>query len=190
MKYLEIVKAFKEKGINLFTTRDFEQIAGLSRSSAWGALGRYCKKGLIESPKRGFYYFADNPPHEYLLANKLYLPSYVSFETALAYYSIIPETIYSIISATTKATREFESGGKRLKYMKIKKRAYTGYFKKDDYLIADPEKALADYLYFVALGKKNINERLNTAKINKTRLKKYAGLFKNKSLSQLVRKLC
>jgi len=27
-------------------------------------------------------------------------------------------------------------------------------FKKGDYLIADPEKSLVDYLYFVALGKK------------------------------------
>ncbi|OGY16995.1 MAG: hypothetical protein A2784_04115 [Candidatus Chisholmbacteria bacterium RIFCSPHIGHO2_01_FULL_48_12] len=190
MKYLYLARTFREKGLSLFTTRDFEQMAGLSRSSAWGALGRYTKQGLVKSPKRGWYYLADNPPHEYLLANKLYGPSYVSFETALAYYSIIPETVYSIISATTKTTREFEGDGRRFKYMKIKQAAFTGYLKKDDYLIADPEKALVDYVYFVALGKKQINDRLNTSRINKSKLQEYAGLFENKQLNQLVKQLC
>ena len=190
MKYLHIARTFREKGVGLFTTRDFEQMAGLSRSSAWGALGRYTKNGLIRSPKRGWYYFVDNPPHEYLLANKLYSPSYVSFETALAYYSIIPETVYSITSATTKATRDFEADGKRFRYMKIKQHTFTGYAKTDDYLIADPEKALIDYAYFVALGKKQINERLNTRKINKTKVRAYAEMFDNKKLNQLVKQLC
>ena len=186
MKYLEIVRAFSNKGINLFSTKDFEQITGLTQKSAWAALGRYCKKGLIESPRRGLFYFADNPPHDYLLANRLYAPSYVSFETALAYYSIIPEVVYSITSATTKITRKFIHQGKSFKYLKLKTVSFTGYFKKEDYLIADPEKALVDYLYFVALGKKKANERLNMAKLNINKVREYASLFENKKLNQLV----
>lgn len=190
MKYVDITRAFREKQINLFTTQDFEQLTGLNRSSAWAALGRYCHKGWLESPKRGLYYFVDNPPDEFLLANKLYAPSYVSFETALGYYSIIPETVYSIISATTKLTREFEGGGKRFKYLKIKQTAFTGYIKKDNYLIAEPEKALVDHLYFVVLGKKDINDRLNMTKIDPNKLKKYAQLFGNLKLTQMVERLC
>jgi len=189
MKYFQIAQTFKEKGINLFTTHVFQQITGLNEKSSWAALGRYRKKGLIESPKRGWYYFSDNPPDDYFLANRLYTPSYISFETALAYYSIIPEVVYTITSATTKTTRKFIHKEKAFKYLKIKTSCFTGYFKKDDYLIADPEKSLVDYLYFVALGKKRINERLNLKKLNKKKIKKYAQLFKNKKLNQLIKTL-
>lgn len=190
MKYVNIARVFKDKQISLFTTQDFEQLTGLNRSSAWAALGRYSHRGWLESPKRGLYYFTDNPPDEFLLANKLYTPSYVSFETALAYYSIIPETVYSIISATTKVTREFEGGGKKFRYLKIKQTAFTGYVKKGDYLIAEPEKALVDYVYFVVLGKKEINDRLDMTKIDPNKLKKYAQLFNNLRLTQMVETLC
>jgi len=187
MKYFEIASGFKSKGINLFTTKDFEQISGLGQASAWVALARYCRKGLIENPKRGLYYLAEQPPHDYLLANKIYTPSYISFETVLSYHSIIPEVVYSITSATTKITREFKHKGKTFKYLKIKTSSFTGYLKKEDYLIADPEKALADYLYFVSLGKKTLNERLNINKLNMKKLKEYTSLFKNKSLNQFIK---
>lgn len=189
MKYIDVFREFKSKQITLFTTKDFAQVSGLSFKSSWANLGRYIKKGLIKSPKRGFYYFADNPPNEYLMANKLYSPSYISFETALAYYSIIPEVVYSITSATTKATRSLDSEGKTFKYLKIKTEAYTGYFKKDDYLIADPEKALVDYLYFVALGRKKKNDRLKLDMLNMDKVKEYAELFKNNWLNKSITKI-
>ncbi|MBU1084955.1 hypothetical protein KKB06_01250, partial [Patescibacteria group bacterium] len=151
MKFNHIAKKIKNKNITLFTTKDFQQITGLSQTGAWAALGRYQKQNLIKSPKKGLYYIDDTPPQQYLLANKLYSPSYISFETALSYYSIIPEVIYSITSATTKITREFKTVEKTFTYFKIKSQAFAGYQKKENYLIAEPEKALADYLYFVAL---------------------------------------
>jgi len=190
MKYFQIAQAFKNKGIGLFTTGDFKQLTGMSQKSAWAALGRYHQKGLIESPKRGWYYFTDTPPDDYLLANKLFAPSYISFETALAYHSIIPEVVYSIISATTKKTRKFIHKGKAFKYLKIKTNCFTGYFKKETHLIADQEKALVDYLYFVALGKKKLNDRLDLANLNIKKVKKYANLFQKKKLNQLIKKLC
>ena len=186
MKYLDIIKILKDKHITVFTTRDFAHVSGLSAQSAWAALGRYTKSGLLTSPKRGVYYISENPPHEYALANFIYAPSYVSFETALSHYGIIPEVVYSITSATTKATRQFESDGKLLTYVKIKMKAYTGYRLTATYLIADPEKALADYLYFVALGKKKYNDRLTVRDIQKDKLRMYAGLFAHDGLNRLV----
>ncbi len=185
MKYQEIARKFKDREINIFSTADFEKIASLSTKSAWVALGRYVKMGLIKSPKRGLYYFTDNPPDPYLLANKIYIPSYISFETALSYYSIIPEVVYSITSATTKTTRKFDSGDIAFAYYKIKMPAFTGYLKKEDYLIADPEKALVDYLYFVALGKKTLNDRLDTKGLNKPKILRYVKLFNNQGLEKI-----
>ena len=189
MKYQEIARKFKDKQINIFSTADFENIASLSRESAWAALGRYVKMGLIKSPKRGLYYFTENPPDTFLLANKIYVPSYVSFETALSYYSVIPEAVYTITCATTKITREFNNGNTTFTYYKIKMQAFTGYLKKEDYLIADPEKALADYLYFVALGKKTLNDRLDTNRLHKSKILRYTRLFNNQKLDKIVSKL-
>ena len=38
----------------------------------------------------------------FYLANPIYAPSYISFETALSYYDLIPERVYMIKSATFK----------------------------------------------------------------------------------------
>ena len=56
--------------------------------------------------------FADTELNEetfFLIANKIYNPSYVSFEMALSYYRLIPEGVYSITSATAKKTIKFKT---------------------------------------------------------------------------------
>ena len=128
-----------------------------------------------------------------LIANNVYHPSYVSFEYALMFYNIIPETVYAITSATSKTSREFIVNKLSYSYYRIKKEAFTGYAKKDFngqiVLVAEPEKALADYLYFVAIGRKSLNERLDLKEINKGKLIKYAKLFKRKNLLKLINQI-
>ncbi|MDI6689726.1 MAG: hypothetical protein QMD66_01500 [Actinomycetota bacterium] len=123
-------------------------------------------------------------------ANKLYQPSYVSFEYALSYYHLIPETVYTITSATTKPTREFEVLNKIYRYYKIRKEAFTGYEprKIDDLtvFIAEPEKALVDYLYFVDLKKRSMNERLQAKNLRKKRVIEYTKVFKRENLMKLA----
>jgi len=143
--------------------------------------------------KNGVYVLAANIPSEFLIANKLYQPSYVSFEYVLSFYHLIPETVYTITSATTKPTREFEALGKAYKYYRIKREAFLGYEPKKiqdmTVFIAEPEKALVDYLYFVDLKKKTLLERLSTRDLNKKKLLNYAKLFNRKSLAELIKSL-
>lgn len=188
MKYLEILRKFKEKKIKYFSLQDFQEITGLKYNAARGLLKRYKKKNLLINPKQGFYFFKDYAPENYFLANKLYEPSYISMETVLSSNGIIPETIYPIISITPKPTREFTVEDKKFIYHKIKQQAFQGYYKKDNYLIADLEKAVADYLYFVALGQKGINDRINLKNVDKNKLQKYAQLYKNNKLTKLINK--
>ena len=97
---------------------------------------------------------------------------------------------YGITSATTKPTREFTQAGKSFNYFKIKSEAYTGYIlTADGILIAEPEKALVDYLYFMVLGKKSLNDRLYIKSLNKAKLLKFARLFKRKKLVKLLKSL-
>jgi len=189
MKYPEIIKLFKNRNIKVFSNVTFRQVTNLNHEAAKSILWRYKKRKLLANPKRGLYYFLEFSPQDYELANILYSPSYISFETVLSEHGIIPEVVYPIISATTKPTRALEFQERVFKYLKIKRQAFAGYSKKENYLVADPEKALADYLYFVSLGKKRINDRLELSRINKTLLKKYTTMFKNKNLDKLIKKI-
>src|SRR3546814_12610637 len=52
---------------------------------------------------------SDRRPEPFLLANHIFGPSYVSVETALSYYGLIPERVYETTSMTTQAPRKFNT---------------------------------------------------------------------------------
>ena len=180
----------KDTGLGIFTTRDVQTLFSVSKVSSSFLLHRYNKAGFIIRIKRGLYAFPDAVPPESYLANKLYAPSYISREFALSYYGIIPEMVYEMTSISTKATRRFEKLGKIYSYRHIRKEAFTGYniIKQQGYsfLIADPEKAFVDTLYYrVLFGKKPLS-RFNKEKINLKKALQYAKLFENRKLIAIL----
>ena len=54
-------------------------------------------------------------------------------------------------------------------------------------LIACPEKALVDYLYFVSLKKKSLNERMRIKSLNKNKLITFAKKFDRDNLITLIK---
>lgn len=189
MKYLEMKNKFEEKGLVLFSKEELKLLLNMTNNATKALLQRYKKRGYIKNPKRNMYFFSDNPPPLLELAYRMYQPSYVSFETALSTYGIIPEVVYVIVAATTKPTRTFNFEDTTFKYLKIKQQAFTGYIKKDNYFIAEPEKALVDYLYFVATEGKSLNKRLDLSQLNKKKVMEYVELFENRPLSNLIEKI-
>lgn len=185
MNYVQFKNTIEDTGITVFSKDQIKPLFDLTDEGLKSLLRRYKQRKYIQNPKRGVFYFSDEPIHPYQLAYKLYNPSYISFETALSYYGIIPEVVYTITSACTKPTREFVHKEATYKYIKIKKEAFAGFIKKDEFLIAEPEKAVADYLYLVSLGKKKLNDRLKIAGLNKKEINRYCGFFSNKFLDNL-----
>ncbi|MDD2731867.1 MAG: hypothetical protein PHI53_01575 [Candidatus Pacebacteria bacterium] len=187
---INVEKKLKLMGISIFSPIEFRNIFGVSPNTASAFIKRNIKSGLFLKLRSGFYMISDSNPALYLIANKLYEPSYVSLNTALSHYGIIPEVVYAVTSITTKASREFNTPKGSLIYQKIKKEAFTGYGLKlidnDNVLIAEPEKALADYLYFVDLKKVSLSDRLELKKIKKDELIKFVKLFKHESMFKLV----
>ncbi len=76
-------------------------------------LSRWNKQGLVVQLKKGLYLLNRNDrakePSRFFLANQLVFPSYVSLESALSYYHIIPEGVYQITSVTTAKPVQFLS---------------------------------------------------------------------------------
>ena len=189
MNLQDIRLRLKDLNIDIFTTREFRNIFGLTEGVTTVKLARYKKQGYLKSPKKGVYYFSDSSPDKFRIANYLYLPSYVSLESVLSSEGIVPEAVYAVTSATTKATRQFEDSETTYNYLKLKKEAFTGYHKKGEAMIALPEKALVDYLYFVAQGKKTLNDRLNLSRLNQSEILRYVLIFNDIRLNNLISKL-
>lgn len=187
---LLVEKSLKSLGLLVFTPAEFRDIFKVSMNTAQAFIKRNLKSGLFLKLRNNFYQLQDGNPSLYLIANKLYQPSYISLEKALAHYGIIPETVYTITSVTTKSTREFTTPRAVFSYQRIKPSVFTGYrllkLEGAAVFFAEPEKALADYLYFVDLKKIALNDRLNLKPIQKSKLIQYAQLFKRPHLLKLI----
>lgn len=190
LKPIKVQESLKEKGMKLFSPEELRRLFSVTLRASRAFIKNH-QTDLFIKLRNGLYGLKSDSPTELEIANRLYRPSYVSFEYALAHYRIIPEAVYTITSATSKITREFTAQGKSYEYYRIKKRAYRGYrlvkTAQSTVLIAEPEKALVDYLYFVDLKRKTLNERLNVRNINKTAALRYCSLFKRRSLTKLVK---
>jgi predicted transcriptional regulator of viral defense system len=191
MKLHEIQNKIAESRLRIFSKLEFKRLLLVSESSAQQLLERYTKKGVLVRLKGGLYALKLNYPSGYLIANKLYEPSYISFETALSYHNLIPETVYSFTSATTKKTRAFSVKNQLFRYHRIKKTAFTGYkltnVAGENVLLAEKEKALADHLYYAFLKKKSLNERLRLKGIKRDKLLSYVSLFEMPNFMKWVK---
>ncbi|WP_349317142.1 hypothetical protein [Chitinophaga sp. MM2321] len=111
-------------------------------------------EGVLTSVKRGVYIVGpalqSKKPESFLLANHILGPSYVSLDTALSYYGLIPERVFEISSMTTKAARKFTTPAGMFAYYRLSLPYYAFGIQRvklsdDQYaLVASPEKALCD----------------------------------------------
>ena len=189
-----------ELNLAVFTIGEFSKTFRIKLSTARSFLSRNSRKenSSFSRLKIGLYSFNLNPPTRLEIANKLYKPSYISFESALSYYDIIPETVYGVTSATTKRSKNFRVQNSLFNYLRIKKILFFGYqprkIKAKTILIAEKEKALLDYIYLLSLNKQPINERLDLEKIETEKLGYYVkyykrNLKKNKVFINLIKKI-
>lgn len=116
------------------------------------------KAGLLIGVKNGFYVAGaklKGPKVEsFLIANHLYGPSYISVESALSYWKLIPEKVFEINSITIKRSKVFKTPVGRFRYFSAPVPYYSFGVKsvsltqKQAVLIAGVEKALCDKVVF------------------------------------------
>ena len=186
---------FKEQmaSYTVFSLRD---IYNVIPDFNYRQLNRWKQNGSLKSVRRGFYHLNHQFKHDYGLmavANKIYKPSYVSLETVFQIYNFIPELVFQITSVSTNKTTFFESEIANFSYKQINPDLFFGYrlveFDSETIFIAQPEKAILDYLYlkphfnslsdFKAL---RFDKEMITEAINLKRFNLYTDLFNNKAL--------
>jgi len=193
LKYHLVEEKLASLNLKIFTALDLSQLFGASKRASEAFLSYNTQKGLLIRLRKGFYAFPRNLPHDFLIANQIYSPSYVSLETALSFYGLIPEIIYPVVSITTKKTSSFLINNREFVYHKIKPPAFTGYelvsVGKDKAYLAIPEKAVADFVYFVFLNIKSWYDRFDFGKVNGKKVEDYLKLFNKESLIDFWREL-
>ncbi|RPI70698.1 MAG: hypothetical protein EHM45_24510 [Desulfobacteraceae bacterium] len=113
----------------------------------------WVKKGHLLRLKNGMYAFTKDKKRikGEEIAAFLYEPSYLSLESALAWYGFIPEMVYAYVSVTARVNRKFTNDFGAFLYRHIKSELFWGYTEikteHGHYLLAEPEKALLDYFY-------------------------------------------
>jgi predicted transcriptional regulator of viral defense system len=106
------------------------------------------KKGLyVVSPKITEQNLSKN-----LISNHLYGPSYVSLESALSFYGLIPERTHVNYAITSKRKKQFETPLGNFLYISVPIKYFSIGLKRQSlnnsyrFLIASPEKALCDLI--------------------------------------------
>ena len=105
--------------------------------------------------KKGLYIPGPRYKRDYsrgVLANRIYGPSYVSFEYALSWYGMIPERVFAVTSASLKKSKKFTTPIGPFIFHRVKDSAfYAGIDLAEEagahFIIATPEKALSDMVH-------------------------------------------
>ena len=151
MNTLKLKKALKT---TIFTHEEITNILKDEVSNVNAKISYMTKQGILMRLKKGIYTFTglyqDGSVDSIVIANRLYTPSYVSFDYALSFYGLIPERVYEVTSATLHAKKVFDTPLGRFSYRPIPLEVYALgvdwlYDERDGgKFIATPEKALCD----------------------------------------------
>lgn len=144
------------------------------------------------------------------LANLIYGPSYVSLEWALSFYGFIPERVALITNVTTGSNKEFTTPIGHFSYHHLSKSRYCHGMDHHSiadqiggFLIATPEKALADWVHLSCqkMNERELLQNLTEGKrielehlhsLNKERLAEIAQQYHSTiitTLNSMIRKL-
>ncbi|MEG1509791.1 MAG: hypothetical protein RR454_04970 [Clostridia bacterium] len=122
-----------------------------------GKIGRDVKSGLLIPIVKGLYE-TDKNTSGHLLSICIYGPSYLSFDYALAHYSLIPEAVYKTYTSATfnkRKKKRYDNAFGTFIFRDVPAEAFPyGVIVKEEngyaYQIATPEKALCDKLYTIS----------------------------------------
>lgn len=195
MKYIDFAEKFKDfPVINIADVKTAFSDFNPRRIYEWQ------KAGYIKKVARNFYTFTNKTlsgDEMCFVGNKLREPSYLSMEYALNYYSLIPEAVFLFTSITTKKTASFEASIGNFNYKSVKNSLFFGYVLKGQekvkYKMAEPEKAILDFLYLRSdiknendIEELRINADVFREIISPDKLNEYLAVFQSPALTRKV----
>lgn len=145
----------------------------------------YLRTGKLKALRRGLYVI-DDSYSKFEIAQKTIPLSYISLYTALAKYGISFQ-VYVDIHCVSLASRFITVDNVNYRYHKISSEIFLnsmGIIKENNYMIASPERAVCDTLYFYP---KSAFDELSM--LSKDKLLETVMIYNNKSLVLKVKKM-
>lgn len=144
-----------QKDLSLYEIFSIKDILKIYPDFDSRRLNEWQKKNYITKLIKGWYIFNDTYINEnslFQISNSLRSPSYISLESALSFYHIIPEQAFTITAITTLKTTAYNTPKGIFSYKTIRPNFFFGYAiipqkKGRGVSMAEPEKALLDFLY-------------------------------------------
>jgi predicted transcriptional regulator of viral defense system len=136
-------------------------VVGVSRRQARLQLVRWVNSGKLIQLRRGLYAlnkpFRKIEPHPFLIANRIRKGSYVSLQSALSHYNMIPEYVPVVTSVTTGRPEEARTELGTYAFRHVRKSLFGGFLSVtlapgQSAFLATPEKALLDLIYLMPGG--------------------------------------
>lgn len=165
-------------------------------------LARWVKSGKIIKIGKGLYTLAPIyrkvKPEPFCISANLKSHSYVSLQSALSWYGIIPEFVPAVTAVTTSRPQIIETPLGRFEYHYISKSFFWGYRQvqlsdNQTAFIAQPEKALLDLVYLTPGGEKmEFLEELrlqNLEKLDKNVLREFANKSQKPKLQRAAKNI-
>jgi len=127
-------------------------------------LSRWTRSGRIYQLRRGLYAIAPpyqkGTPHPFMVANLMQRASYVSLQSALSFYGLIPETVQATLSVTVGRPERRKTPLGIFEFRHIRRDLLRGCRMTElqsskpgqQALVATPEKALLDLVYLTPGG--------------------------------------
>ncbi len=123
-------------------------------------LSRWIRSNKIIKLRRGLYALAlpyqKSKPHPFFIANRLQKASYVSLQSALSYYNLIPELVQTVTSVSTGRPEQLNTPLGNFSFRHIKTELFFGYkavnLSNQLVFIAEAEKAILDLVYLQSGG--------------------------------------
>ncbi len=157
MKGIELLKILQKINKPFYTIPDLEKITNLPRNSLYVALKRWETGEIIERVSQGIYIPMGANVSLENVAAQLYIPNYLSFESALAKYGVLNLIPYTITFATTRKTKKYTLQKQEIEFRQISSELFFGYEMRNGIYIASPEKAFLDQVYFTTRGKATLD---------------------------------
>ena len=152
-----VEKVIENIPVDTFTDTTLRCLTKGTPNSRYGLVKRAIQAGEIIHLRRGLYVLAKkyrrHTANLYEVAQNIYGPSYISFESALSYHGWIPEAVYTVTSACVKRSKEIKTPLGVFSYAPIpSNNFYSGVCRVSSveggvFLMATPWRALIDYVY-------------------------------------------
>lgn len=174
-----------KSGQKFYRTADLMKASGLSYVACRATIERLVKKKFLVRLSKELF---GNTLIGFSIedaACSAYLPSYLSCEYILSRHGVIDQMPVVVTAATLRRSKRIKIGQTEISYKHLRKNLFWGFVEEGDSFIAEPEKALLDWLYLAKKISRRMDE-IDWKRINLAKLKNYASKYPSNVRRQLV----